>query len=161
MAHMLTTVWLIMAALAFGAIVEHAGLIARLVDPIVARARSAGALVASVVGCCVGANLVTADQYIAIALPGRMFRSEFERRGYQPVVLSRAIGDTGSVTSALIPWNSCGAYMSATLAIPTASFAGYAFFCLFNPLATILLASLGIRMLKREPHDEALAQTRG
>jgi len=90
-----------------------------------------------------------------------MFRSEFEKRGYEPIVLSRAIGDTGSVTSALIPWNSCGAYMSATLAVPTLSFAGYAFFCLFSPLATILLAWLGIRMLKRPLPAEGLAQKRG
>jgi NhaC family Na+:H+ antiporter len=149
MAHMLTTVWLIMAALAFGAIVEHAGLINRLINPIVAAARSTGALVSSVVASSIGANLVTADQYMSIALPARMFRAEFERRGYQPVVLSRAIGDTGSVTSALIPWNSCGAYMSATLAVPVVSYAGFAFFCLLNPLMTILLAWLGWRMLKR------------
>ena len=149
MAHMLTTVWLIICALAFGAIVEHAGLIARLVDPIVARAKSTVALVSSVVASSFVANLVTADQYIAIALPGRMFRPVFERRGYAPFVLSRAVGDTGSVTSALIPWNSCGAYMSATLAVPTLSFAGYAFFCLLSPLATILLAWLGLRMVKR------------
>jgi len=78
-----------------------------------------------------------------------MFRPEFAKRGYEPIVLSGAIGDTGSVTSALIPWNSRVAYMSATLAIPTLSFAGYAFFSIFSPLATILLAWLGVRMLKR------------
>jgi len=151
MAQMLKTVWLIMSALAFGAIVEHAGLLARVVDPIIARAKSVGALVAAVVACCIGANLVTADQYIAIALPGRMFRAEFERRGFAPVVLSHAVGDTGSVTSALVPWNSCGAYMAATLAVSTASFAPFAFFCMFSPLATILIALPGFRMLKAEP----------
>jgi NhaC family Na+:H+ antiporter len=110
MANMLTTAWLIMAALAFGAIVEHAGLLARIVDPITARARSIGGLVTAVVGCSFGANIITADQYMAIAMPSRMFRREFEKRGYAPVVLGRAIGDTGTVTSALVPWNSCGAY---------------------------------------------------
>lgn len=152
---MLKMVWLIISALAFGAIVEHAGLLARVVDPIIARAKSIGALVASVVACCVGANLVTADQYIAIALPGRMFRAEFERRGYAPVVLSRAVGDTGSVTSALVPWNSCGAYMATTLAVPTASFAPFALFSIFSPLATILIALLGVRMLKAESRPAA------
>jgi Na+:H+ antiporter, NhaC family len=151
MAHMLTTVWLIMAALAFGAIVEHAGFLAQIVDPITARVRSIGALVISVVASSFGANVVTADQYMAIALPGRMFRAEFEKRGYAPVVLGRAIGDTGTVTSALIPWNSCGAYVAATLGVPTLSFAGYAFFCLFSPLATILIALVGFRMLKVAP----------
>lgn len=156
MAHMLATVWLIMAALAFGAIVEHAGLVARIVDPIVSRARTIGGLVATVAACCVGANIVTADQYMAVALPGRVFRAEFERRGYQPVVLARAVGDTGTVTSALIPWNSCGAYVAATLAIPTFGFAGFAFFCLINPLMTILIAMLGFRMLKADPAEEVV-----
>jgi NhaC family Na+:H+ antiporter len=106
---MLNTVWLIMSALAFGAIVEHAGLLQCIVDPIVARAKSIGGLVASVAACCIGANVVTADQYMAVALPARMFGAEFTRRGYAPVVLARAIGDAGATTSALIPWNSCGA----------------------------------------------------
>ena len=157
MAHMLSTVWLIMAALAFGAIVEHAGFLARIVDPIVRLARSTFALVASVVACSFGTNVVTADQYMAIALPGRMFRGEFEKRGYAPVVLARAISDTGTVTSALVPWNSCGAYIAATLGVPTLAFAGYAFFCLASPLMTLLIALLGFRMLRNAPpvaHDD-------
>jgi NhaC family Na+:H+ antiporter len=157
MAHMLSTVWLIMAALAFGAIVEHAGFLARIVDPIIARARSTAALVASVVACCFGANVVTADQYMAIALPGRMFRAEFEKRGYAPVVLARAVGDTGAVTSALVPWNSCGAYIATTLGVPTLAFAGYAFFCLLSPLMTIFIAVLGVRMLKSRPAAAPIA----
>jgi len=160
MSHMLSTVWLIMAALAFGAIAEHAGLLARVVDPVVARARSIGGLITAVVACCLGANIVTADQYMAVALPGRMFRAEVERRGYRSVVLARAIGDGGAVTSPLIPWNSCGAYIAATLAVPTISFAGYAFFCLISPLVTILIAVLGFRMLRAAPTEKDLAQRR-
>lgn len=148
MESMLGTVWLIMTALAFGAVVEHAGLLARLIDPVLARAQSVGGLVTSVVASCIGANIVTSDQYIAIVLPGRMFRVEFDRRGLAPVVLSRAVGDSATVTSPLVPWNSCGAYMAATLGVPTLSFAGYAFFCLINPLVTILIAVLGVRMLR-------------
>src|SRR5439155_110056 len=105
-------------ALAFGAVVEHAGLLDRLIEPVRRKAQSGGALVAAVVGTCVAANLVTSDQYIAIVLPGRMFRAEFVRRGLAPVVLSRAVGDSATVTSPLIPWNSCGAYMAATLGVP-------------------------------------------
>ncbi len=148
MESMLGTVWLILTALAFGTVMEHAGLLTRLVNPILDRARSVGGLVASVVASCIGANIVTSDQYIAIVLPGRMFRAEFERRGLAPVVLSRAVGDSATVTSPLVPWNSCGAYMAATLGVATLSFAGYAFFCLINPLVTILIAVLGIRMLR-------------
>ena len=154
MAHMLDTIWLIMSALAFGAIVEHAGLVQRIVNPIAARAKTSGGLIASVAGCCIGTNIVTADQYMAVALPGRMFRSEFQRRGYDPVVLARALGDAGVVTSPLIPWNSCGAYVAATLGISTVSFAGFAFFCLLSPLMTVAIGVLGIRMIKLEPEAE-------
>lgn len=148
MESMLGTVWLIMTALAFGAIMEHAGLLARLVDPILHRARSVGGLVASVVASCIGANIVTSDQYIAIVLPGRMFRAEFVRRNLAPVVLSRAVGDSATVTSPLVPWNSCGAYMAATLGVPVLSFVGFAFFCVINPLVTVLIAVIGFRMIK-------------
>jgi Na+:H+ antiporter, NhaC family len=160
MAHMLPTVWLIMAALAFGAIVEHAGLLARIVDPITERVRSISALIVSVVLSSFAANVVTADQYMAIALPGRMFRATFEKRGFAPVVLARAIGDTGTVASALIPWNSCGAYVAATLGLPTLAFAPYAFFCLLSPLMTIALAVLGLRMIRSVPPVGALSSIR-
>jgi NhaC family Na+:H+ antiporter len=148
MASMLTTVWLIITALAFGSVVEHAGLLARLVDPIVRRARSTGGLIAAVVASCIGGNVIAADQYIAVVLPARMFKAEFARRGLDPVVLSRAIGDTAPVTSALVPWNSCGAYMAATLGVGTLHYAGFAFFCLLNPVITILIGIAGFRMVR-------------
>lgn len=155
MSQMLTTVWLIMSALAFGAIVEHAGLVKRIVDPIAARARTIGGLIASVAGVCIAANIVTADQYMAVALPGRMFGGEFRRRNYAPVVLARALGDAGVVTSALIPWNSCGAYVAATLAVPTFNFAGYAIFCWVAPIMTVALGVAGVRMLRFDPEGQA------
>jgi Na+:H+ antiporter, NhaC family len=158
MAHMLNTVWLIMSALAFGAIVEHAGLVQRLVDPIAARARTIGGLIASTAAVCVGVNLATADQYMAVALPGRMFGPEYRKRGYAPVVLARALGDAGVATSALIPWNSCGAYIAATLAIPTFSFAGFAFFCLLSPLMTVAIGLLGLKMTRAEVKAQGAPQ---
>jgi len=154
MAQMLNTVWLIMSALAFGAIIEHAGLVQRIIDPIAARAKTVGGLITAAAGVCIGTNLATADQYMAVALPGRMFGLEFRRRGYAPVVLARVLGDAGVATSALIPWNSCGAYIAATLAIPTFSFAGFAFFCLFAPLMTVAIGLLGLRMLKAVPVEQ-------
>lgn len=80
-----------------------------------------------------------------------MLGPEFRRRGYAPIVPARALGDAGVVTSALVPWNSCGAHIAATLAIPTFSFAGYAFFCLFAPLMTVAIGWLGIRMIRAAP----------
>jgi len=97
----------------------------------------------------VATNVVTADQYIAIVLPGRMFKGSFEKRGLAPVVMSRALGDSATVTSALIPWNSCGAYMAATLGVATLAYAPFAFFCFLSPLVSIAYAYLGIRMLKQ------------
>ena len=149
MESMLNTVWLIIAALAFGGVVEKAGVIERLMAPVLERVRSNGSVVASLIGSTVATNVVTADQYIAIVLPGRMFKGSFEKRGLAPVVMSRALGDSATVTSALIPWNSCGAYMAATLGVATLAYAPFAFFCFLSPLVSIAYAYLGIRMLKK------------
>lgn len=150
MASMLNTIWLIITALSFGGVVEKVGVLDRLITPIIAAARSAGALVAALVAAVFATNVVTADQYIAIVLPGRMFKSGFRARGLAPVVLSRSVGDSATVTGALIPWNSCGAYMAATLGVATFSYAPYAVFCLLSPLVTIAFAVLNIRMPRLE-----------
>ncbi len=151
MASMMVTVWLIMVALAFGSIVEQGGFLHRLVDPIVDKAKSVAGLVGVVIGTAIGANLLTSDQYIAIMLPGRMFRMEFKRRGLAPVLLSRVVGDSATVTSPLIPWNSCGAYMAAALGIPASSYLIYCFFNLLNPLVSFLFTVVGIGIRKAEP----------
>jgi NhaC family Na+:H+ antiporter len=145
---MLNTIWLVITALAFGGVVEKAGVLDRLIAPVIEKAKSDGALVASLAGSIFATNIATADQYIAIVLPGRMFRSAFERRGLAPVVLSRTVGDSATPTSALVPWNSCGAYMAATLGVATLSYAPFAVFCIASPLVTIAFAFLGIRMMR-------------
>ena len=151
MERMLDTIWLIIVALAFGGVVEKAGAIERLIAPVLAAVRSNGALVAATVGSTVATNAVTADQYIAIVLPGRMFKGAFQQRGLAPVVLSRSLGDSATVTSALIPWNSCGAFMAATLGVTTVAYAPFTFFNVLSPLISIALAFLGVRMLKAPP----------
>lgn len=148
MSSMMVTVWLIICALAFGAAVEHGGFMTRLIAPLVRRARSVGALVTLLVATCIGANIVTSDQYIAVVLPGRLFRAEFLKRGLAPVFLSRVIGDSAIVTSPLVPWNSCGAYMAATLGVPTLGYVAYSFFNLLNPLLTILFSVFAIRVIR-------------
>jgi len=152
---MLNTIWLIVTALAFGGVVEKVGVLDRLITPVIAKAKSNGALVASLTSSIFATNVITADQYIAIVLPGRMFKSAFARRGLAPVVLSRAVGDTATPTSALIPWNSCGAYMAATLGVATWSYAPYAVFSYVSPLLTIALAYAGFRMLRLPPAGAA------
>ncbi|WP_026619385.1 Na+:H+ antiporter, NhaC family [Ensifer sp. WSM1721] len=148
MSSMMNTIWLIITALAFGAVVEHAGLLKRLIEPLVVRTKSAAGLIATVVGTSVVSNVVTSDQYISVALPGRLFGPSFAARGIAPVVLSRAVGDSATVTSPLVPWNSCGAYMAATLGIPTAAYAGFCFFNVLNPLLAIAFAFLGWRIVR-------------
>ena len=130
MASFLTTVWLILGALSFAAVLEHAGFLQRLLAPIVTRVRRRGSLIGAVNASGVGLNVVAGDQYVACVLPARMFRGEFERRGLAPQVLSRAVEDSGTVTSVLVPWNTCGAYISGVLGVPTAA---YFPFCFFNP----------------------------
>jgi NhaC family Na+:H+ antiporter len=148
---MLNTIWLIITALAFGGVVEKAGVLERLITPIVEKVKSDGALVASLVGSIFATNIITADQYIAIVLPGRMFKTAFARRGLAPAVLSRSVAGSATPTSALIPWNSCGAYMAATLGVATWSYAPWAFFSYVSPLLTVAVAYAGIRMLRIAP----------
>jgi len=146
MESMMSTIWLIITALAFGGVVEKCGVLERLTTPILARAKSAGALVAALAAAIIGTAIATADQYMAVMLPGRSFKSAFEARGLAPVVLSRTIGDVATPTSALIPWNSCGAYMAATLGVATFSYAPFAIFCIASPIIAIVMAYCGIRM---------------
>jgi len=148
MASMLNTIWLIITALAFGGVVEKAGMLDRLIGPIVEKAKSGGRLVATLVGSIFATNVVTADQYIAIVLPGRMFKGAFERRGYAPFVLSRTVGASGTPTSAIVPWNSCGAFMAATLGVPTLAYAPFAVFSFASPLLAIGFAYMGLRMVR-------------
>ena len=121
MASLLTTIWLVLAALSFAAIMEHAGFLERLLEPVVAHAPARGRLIAAVNGSGIGLNVIAGDQYVADVLPARMFRNEFERRGLAPQVLSRAVEDSGTVTSVLVPWNTCGAYISGVLGVSTAA----------------------------------------
>jgi NhaC family Na+:H+ antiporter len=159
MASLLTTVWLVLAAMAFAAIIEHAGFLERLLRPVVARARSRGTLILSVNASAIGLNVTAGDQYVADVLPARMFRDEFERRGLAPEVLSRAVEDSGTVTSPLVPWNTCGAYMSGVLGVSTASYLPYCFFNLLSPILDVTYGYLGFKVPAAPPPGEAEQRT--
>jgi len=146
MASMLTTVWLILGALSFAAVMEQAGFLDRLIRPVVARARSATRLILTVAATAIGLNILAGDQYIAVVMPSRIFRVEFAERGLAPRMLSRTVEDTGTVTSPLVPWNSCGAYMSGVLGVPTLSYAPWALFNILNPLVAIGYAVTGFHV---------------
>jgi NhaC family Na+:H+ antiporter len=153
MSKMMNTVWLIMSAMVFGSVLEHTGLLARFVQVILAKVHSTGSLVASTIGTCVATNILAADQYMAIVMPGRMYKDEYEKRGLAPVNLSRTLEDGGTITSALIPWNTCGAYMHGVLGISPLEYMFYAFFNLINPLLAIIYAYCGIKILKLTPPE--------
>jgi NhaC family Na+:H+ antiporter len=144
MGSMLVTIWLIMTALAFGAVLEHAGMLNRLIEPIVSRVRTIGSLVTAVVASCIGLNLVASDQYIAVVLPARMFRVQFERRGLRRI--GRAHYALTSVTTLPRPSRTCTPLYGGHPGVPTPSYAGFTFFCLLNPLASIAIAMLGFHM---------------
>ncbi len=148
MAYMLDTIWLIAAALAFGGVIERLRLLHRLFEPIVATLRSPGGLVTTTVGVAFATNLLTAEQQTSTRLVGQILKPAFDARGIQPVVLSRAAADSASVTSPLVPWNSCGAYLAAALGVSTIAYAPYVLFAFFSPLLTILFAWTGLRMLR-------------
>ncbi|MCF2848018.1 Na+/H+ antiporter NhaC [Pseudoalteromonas sp. ACER1] len=151
MAGMLTTTWLIMTALMFGAIMEKTGLLDMFVKSILKIAKSTGSLITATIATCIGTNAVAADQYIAIVVPGRMFKDEYEKRGLKPVNLSRTLEDGGTITSPLIPWNTCGAYMQSVLLINPFDYAMYAFFNLINPFLAVVYAYFGIKILRITP----------
>ncbi|MFJ2755629.1 Na+/H+ antiporter NhaC [Nocardioides sp. NPDC087217] len=147
---MLLTIWLILGAVTFGALLEEFGLIDRLVQPMIRAARSTGRLFLTVFACAFGLNVVAGDQYIALVLPSRIFRAEFARRGLAPTNLSRLAADSGTVTSPLVPWNSCGAFMGATLGVSTLLYLPYAVFCYASPALSVLYGVTGFRVEKTE-----------
>jgi NhaC family Na+:H+ antiporter len=151
MSSMLFTLWLIFGAVTFGVLLERFGLISRLVDPMVAAAKSTGRLFFTVFACAFGLNIVAGDQYIALVLPARIFRVEFARRGLAATNLSRLAADSGTVTSPLVPWNSCGAFMGATLGVSTLLYLPWAVFCYASPALSVLYGVTGFRIEKVEP----------
>lgn len=148
MASMLNTVWLIICAMGFGAAMEKAGLLQRLILGLMRRVKTAGGLVTTTILSAFGINVVTSDQYLSIVIAGRVYRSEFENKGLDPLNLSRAVEDGGTITSPLVPWNTCGAYMAATLGVATFSYAPWALFNWLSPIIAILVANMGWRLLK-------------
>src|SRR5262249_55642263 len=156
---MLVTLWLIMGAVTFGTLLDEFGLIKRLIDPLLRVAKSQGALFLSVFASAFGLNVVAGDQYIALVLPARTFRAEFAKRGLAPYNLSRLCADSGTVTSPLVPWNSCGALMGAVLGVPTLAYAPFCFFNIASPLLSVLYGFTGFKIEKVPPSETAATTT--
>lgn len=144
MSSMLTTVWLIICALALGGVMERLGILEYLLNLMLRGVKSTGSLVATTVSTCIGTNVLASEQYMAVALPGRMYRNAYTSRGLSPLNLSRTLEDSATITSPLVPWNTCGAYMTATLGISTLAYAPYAVFNIVCPIVAIVYAYLNI-----------------
>lgn len=156
MSSMLNTIWLIICAMSFGAVLEHVGLLKRIVAACLKGATSAGQLVSRTILTCLGTNIITADQYISIVMPGRMYKDAFTDRGFHQLNLSRSLEDGGTLTSPLIPWNTCGAYMHSVLLVHPFSYIFFAFFNLINPVLAVIYAYLGIKILKLTPPESVI-----
>lgn len=151
MAGMLKTVWLIIAAMIFGGVMERTGLLKRIAAAVISKVNSTGSLVAATAGTTIFFNGTASDQYLAIVVPGRMYADIYRRKGLAPENLSRTLEDSGTVTSVLIPWNTCGAYHSGVLGVATGTYLPYAFFNLISPLMTVAFAYLNIKIRKIDP----------
>jgi NhaC family Na+:H+ antiporter len=125
-----------------------------LITPIISRVKSAGATIATVMATSLGLNIVGGDQYIAIVLPARMFLITFRERGIHPETLATAVENSGTVTSPLIPWNSCGAYMTATLGVSTFVYLPYCFFNFLNFLLGLIFGFAGINVMRLDPDKQ-------
>jgi NhaC family Na+:H+ antiporter len=143
---MLWTIFLICCAMVFGGTMDAIGALAKITKELLKLATSIFGLFFSTAISCIGLNAIASDQYLAIVIPGKMFKKAFEDRGLAPENLSRTLEDSGTVTSALIPWNTCGAYQSGVLGVSVADYAIYAIFNWLSPIMTLIFAAFRIKI---------------
>jgi Na+:H+ antiporter, NhaC family len=148
MAGMLNTIWLIVCAMCFGGIMEACGLLQKITDSVVKLAKSSASLIATTAGTCVFFNATASDQYLAIVVPGKMFAKTYKKRGLAPENLSRTLEDSGTVTSVLFPWNTCGATQAGVLGVATGTYWMFCFFNLLSPIMTVIFAYFNIKIRK-------------
>jgi Na+:H+ antiporter, NhaC family len=146
MAKMMGTIWLILCAMVFGGIMDAIGALSRITKSLLSLAKTTLGLFTATVGSCLTLNITASDQYLAIVVPGKMFSKAYRDKGLAPENLSRSLEDSGTVTSVLIPWNTCGAYQSGTLGVPTLDYIPFAFFNYLSPLMTLLYAAFHIKI---------------
>ena len=160
MGSMLEVIWLILTALLFGGVMEATGKLARLLNLLLKMVRGTGSLITATLLTSFGLNVVASDQYMAIVLPGKLFGLEYRRRHLAPENLSRTLEDAGTLTSVLIPWNTCGAYMAGTMGVATLTYLPWCFFNLINPLVAIFLGFTGISLKYLPPSDETASDNK-
>ncbi len=152
---MLWTIYLIICAMVFGGVMDGIGALSRITKSLLSLASSIFGLFASTVISCLGLNAVASDQYLAIVIPGKMFKKAYEDKGLAPQNLSRTLEDSGTVTSVLIPWNTCGAYQSGVLGVGVAEYFFYAVFNWLSPFMTLIFAAFRIKIkMLRQPKTQ-------
>jgi NhaC family Na+:H+ antiporter len=154
MAGMLNTIWLIVCAMVFGGIMEESGMLKVLAEAVIRKVHRVGSLIATTAATCIFFNITTSDQYLAILVPGRMFADVYKKRGLKPENLSRTLEDSATVTSVLVPWNTCGATQASVLGVATLVYAPYCFFNIISPIMTILYGYLNIGINYYEKEEE-------
>lgn len=151
---MLNTVWLILMAMIYGGVMEVTGMLQEIGLAILKLVKGSASLISATLGSAFLLNITAGDQYLSIVLPGRMFKSSYDRMGLAPENLSRSLEDAGTLTSVLIPWNSCGAYFSAILGVSTLAYVPFCFFNLVNPLVAIMVAAADYKIERTtETHE--------
>ena len=156
---MLSTIWLIICAMVFGGVMDAIGALARISRGLLSLFHTTFGLFASTVFSCLALNLTASDQYLAIVVPGRMYADIYRERGLMPENLSRTLEDSGTVTSVLVPWNTCGAFHATVLSIGTLSYLPFCFFNLISPLMTVIYMRLSIAIDEDTASSAALAAT--
>ena len=146
---MLDTIWLIICAMVFGGIMDAIGALKVISNALLSWAKNTFQLFASTVASCLAINLTASDQYLSIVIPGKMFSKAYEERNLAPENLSRTLEDSGTVTSVLIPWNTCGAYQSGVLGVSVLEYFFFAIFNWLSPLMTLIYAALSIKIAKK------------
>ena len=148
MSGMLNTIWLIICAMSFGGIMETTGFLSKITNSLMYFIKSRKSLVLTTSGTCLFLNVTASDQYLAIVIPGRMFADTYRKYNLDPKNLSRTLEDSATVTSPLVPWNTCGAYHAGVLGIATLAYLPYCFFNIISPMMTIFFAYAGIKIAK-------------
>ena len=143
---MLDTIWLIICAMVFGGVMDAIGALSRISKALLSLATSTFGLFASTVSSCLALNVTASDQYLALVIPGKMFKKAYKDKGLAPENLSRTLEDSGTVTSVLVPWNTCGAFQSSVLGVSVADYFLYAFFNWISPFMTLLIAGLSYKI---------------
>ncbi|MCO5248073.1 MAG: Na+/H+ antiporter NhaC [Chitinophagales bacterium] len=155
MSGMLSTVWLIIAAMMFGGTMEACNFLKSITIKILKWAKTDTSLITATVFSSISTNIIASDQYLSILIPGRMYVDAYKERGLAPENLSRSLEDGGTVTSVLVPWNTCGAYQSSVLGIPTLAFAPYCFYNIISPIMSITYSALKIK-IKKTPKTSSI-----